>query len=243
MRYSTSTREASGILVRDVTKSYGSLKAVSSLNLDIECGTFLTLFGPNGAGKTTLIRMLAVLTRPSSGSISVLGHDALKEPNSVRAITGVISHDPYLYPSLTALENIAFFAKMQGVRKPKDRAQEVIAMVGLESRMNDLVRSFSRGMQQRLAVARAIVNDPMVLLLDEPYAGLDQHGVELFSGLLRWLKDKRRTIIMTTHNVSEGLGISDRVVIMNGGRIVYDTMESNIGAAEFREIYLEMVRG
>ncbi|MEM4658837.1 MAG: ABC transporter ATP-binding protein [Candidatus Methanosuratincola sp.] len=243
MQYSASTKEASGVVVRNVTKSYGSLKAVSNLNLDIERGTFLTLFGPNGAGKTTLIKMLALLTKPSSGSISVFGHDASKEPNSVRAVTGVISHDPYLYPGLTALENIVFFARMQGVRRPKDRAQEVIAMVGLEGRMNDLVRSFSRGMQQRLAVARAMVNDPMVLLLDEPYAGLDQHGAELFSGLLRWLKDKRRTIVMTTHNVSEGLGMSDRVIIMSGGRIVYDEAGSNIGAAEFRNIYLEMVRG
>jgi len=231
----------STIVVSSLNKSFSEMAVLKDIDFALDAGGFLTVFGPNGAGKTTLIRILAILTKPTSGTVSVGGFDVSEHRNKVRGITGVISHDPYLYPDLTAFENIRFFARMYGVTHAEDRAAEVIAQVGLRHRMYDVVRSFSRGMQQRLAVARAVVNDPEVLLLDEPYTGLDQHGAEIFTELLRGLKDNGRTVVMTTHNIDEGLGLSDRVMIINGGRVVYDDEKKGVEAGEFREIYLSKV--
>jgi len=142
---------------------------------------------------------------------------------------------------LSALENIGFFASLYGISQPKEKAIQVIKQVGLESRMHDLVRTFSRGMQQRLAVARATVHEPKILLLDEPYTGLDQHGARIFGELLKWLKRENRTIVMTTHNLTEGLEISDRVAIIDGGKIIYESDARGIELTKFKEIYFEKV--
>jgi heme exporter protein A len=156
-------------------------------------------------------------------------------------VTGVLSHDPYLYENLSAFENIRFFGTMYGVAEVEKRAEEVINRVGLGKRMHDLVRTFSRGMKQRLAVARAIVHDPSVLLLDEPYTGLDQHGSKVFGEMLSLLKSDGRTILMTTHNIEEGLDRSDRVGILAWGRMVYESGAGGIDREEFRELYLSKV--
>ncbi len=229
------------IIAESVTKSFGNLQALKGIDLKVKKGEFLAVFGPNGAGKTTLIKLLATLTKPTSGKLTIAGHDIKKEPDKVRGLIGVISHDPYLYRNLSALENIEFFASLYGISQAKEKAIEVIRQVGLESRMHDLVRTFSRGMRQRLAVARAIVHEPMILLLDEPYTGLDQHGSRIFGEMLKWLKFENRTIVMTTHNISEGLEISDRVAILNGGRIAYESNASEIEVARFKEIYFKKV--
>jgi heme exporter protein A len=231
------------IIVEDVTKSFGNLNALKGVDLRVKRGEFLTLFGPNGAGKTTLIRLLAALTKPTSGRVIVANHDIRKEPDRVRGLIGVISHDPYLYENLSAMENMRFFASLYGVSQSEKRSLEVIKQVGLESRMHDLVRTFSRGMKQRLAVARAIVHAPRILLLDEPYTGLDQHGVRVFGEMLRWLKEEKRTIFMTTHSLSEGLEMSDRVAILSGGRIVYEGDACGVELSSFKELYLERVGG
>ena len=168
------------IKAKGIRKEFGNFEALRGIDLDIKKGEFFTLFGPNGAGKTTFIKLLATLIKPSSGTLVVSGIDAKKEAHGIRKITGVISHDPYLYENLSAFENIRFFATMYGVENTRLRAEEVIERVGLGNRMHDLVRNFSRGMKQRLAVARAIVHEPSLLLLDEPYTGLDQHGARVF---------------------------------------------------------------
>ncbi len=224
-----------------VTKAFGVVQALRGVDLRVEQGSFLTLFGPNGAGKTTLIRILATLTKPTSGSAQVGGYDLARQPERVRAVTGVISHDPYLYGSLTALENIRFFASMYNVPRPEERAREVIKRMGLEARMHDVVRTFSRGMQQRLSVARAIVHDPGILLLDEPYTGLDQHGAALLTEMLRGIKQERRTVVMTTHNVGEGLELSDRVMIIDGGRITYSEDSASMEPGLFKDRYMKIV--
>jgi len=229
------------IIAEGVTKSFGNLHALKGVDLKVKRGEFLTLFGPNGAGKTTLIKLLATLTRPTSGKVTVANHDLRKEPDKVRGLIGVISHDPYLYENLSAMENIRFFASLYGVSDAEKRSIGVIKQVGLESRMHDLVRTFSRGMKQRLAVARAIVHAPRILLLDEPYTGLDQHGGRIFGEMLKWLKAEKRTIVMTTHNLSEGLEISDRVAILSGGRIIYESDAGGVELARFKEIYFETV--
>ena len=229
------------IVAEGVTKSFGYIQALRGVDLKIKKGEFVTVFGPNGAGKTTLIKLLATLTKPTSGKVIIANHDIKKEPDKVRALIGVISHDPYLYGNLSALENIGFFASLYGISQPKKKAIQVIKQVGLESRMHDLVRTFSRGMQQRLAVARAIVHEPKILLLDEPYTGLDQHGARIFGDLLNWLKTENRTIVMTTHNLPEGLEISDRIAILDGGKIVYESDARGVELMKFKEIYFEKV--
>ena len=229
------------IIAQGVTKSFGNIQALRGVDLKIKKGEFVTVFGPNGAGKTTLIKLLATLTKPTSGKVIIANHDIKKEPDKVRALIGVISHDPYLYGNLSALENIGFFASLYGISQPKEKAIQVIKQVGLESRMHDLVRTFSRGMQQRLAVARAIVHNPKIFLLDEPYTGLDQHGARIFGDLLNWLKTENRTIVMTTHNLPEGLEISDRVAILDVGKIVYESDARGIELTKFKEIYFEKV--
>jgi len=231
------------ILVKGVTKTFGNLEALRGIDLNVKKGEFLTLFGPNGAGKTTLIKLLATLTKPTSGKLTVSGYDTLKEAEEVRASVGVISHDPYLYENLSAFENIKFFGDMYGLPDTDTRSVELIKLLGLDKRMHDLVRTFSRGMKQRLSVARAIVHDPSVLLLDEPYTGLDQKGAQIFGDTLKWLKTHERTILMTTHNIEEGLHLSDRVGIITSGKIVYESATSDLDRNSFKDLYISRVEG
>jgi heme exporter protein A len=229
------------IHVEGLSKSFGSLQALSGIDLSVGEGEFLTIFGPNGAGKTTLLRILSSLTKPTSGRILVAGHDIRKEPQEIRKSVGFISHQPFLYESLSAFENIRFFASMYGISNAGGKATEVIRKVGLENRRHDLVRTFSSGMKQRLAVARAIVHDPKILLLDEPYSGLDQHGTRIFNEMLKLLKTQKRTILMTTHNISEGFELSDRVAILSNGIFVFEGLTNELEDAKFTDLYFEKV--
>ncbi len=229
------------IQAEGVKKSFGNFDALRGVDLHVKRGEFMTLFGPNGAGKTTLIKLLATLTSPTSGTLSVYGYDVRKDVNNIRSVIGVISHDPYLYDNLSAFENIKFFGTLYGLDDVDNRARSVIKQVGLEKRMNDLVRTFSRGMKQRLTVARAIVHEPKILLLDEPYTGLDQHGAQIFGEMLSDLKSQRRTILMTTHNIEEGLDLSDRIGILAKGKIVLDCSKTDIQRSGFKDLYISKV--
>jgi ABC-type multidrug transport system ATPase subunit len=229
------------IQAEGLKKSFGNFDALRGVDLHVKRGEFMTLFGPNGAGKTTLIKLLATLTSPTSGTLSVYGYDVRKDVNNIRSVIGVISHDPYLYDNLSAFENIKFFGTLYGLDDVDNRARSVIKQVGLERRMNDLVRTFSRGMKQRLTVARAIVHEPKILLLDEPYTGLDQHGAQIFGEMLSDLKSQRRTILMTTHNIDEGLDLSDRIGILAKGKIVLDCSKTDIQRSGFKDLYISKV--
>ncbi len=229
------------IRAQGLKKTYGHIEALAGIDLNIKSGEFFTLFGPNGAGKTTLIKLLATLTAPTSGVLEVFGLDVRKEVNKIRSEIGVISHDTYLYENLSAFENITYFADMYGLKDKESHAQEVINRVGLESRMHDLVRTFSRGMKQRLTVARAVVHDPYILLLDEPYTGLDLAGAQLFGEMLSDLKAHGRTILMTTHNIDEGLDLSDRVGILAKGYLVFEGRAAALDPAEFKNLYISKV--
>jgi ABC-type multidrug transport system ATPase subunit len=229
------------IQAEGLKKSFGNFDALCGVDLHVKRGEFMTLFGPNGAGKTTLIKLLATLTSPTSGTLSVYGYDVRKDVNNIRSVIGVISHDPYLYDNLSAFENIKFFGTLYGLDDVDNRARSVIKQVGLERRMNDLVRTFSRGMKQRLTVARAIVHEPKILLLDEPYTGLDQHGAQIFGEMLSNLKSQRRTILMTTHNIDEGLDLSDRIGILAKGKIVLDCSKTEIQRSGFKDLYISKV--
>ncbi len=225
------------LVVKDVSKSFGTNHALRKINLSVQKGEFVSIFGPNGAGKTTLIKILSTLLSPTDGELHVGGKDIKQDVESIRSMVGLISHDPYIYENLSAFENITFFATLYGLSDPGERAKEVIREIGLEARMHELVRNFSRGMKQRLAVARAIVHKPNILLLDEPYAGLDRHGSAIFTDMLSRFKNERKTIVMTTHNVNDGLELSDRVLIISAGSVVFESTVDGELARDFNEIY------
>ncbi len=229
------------VLVRGLHKSYGPVEALRGLDLRVEPGTFLTIFGPNGAGKTTLLKVLATLTRPTEGSALVAGRDVVREAGEVRKRVGVISHNTYLYPHLTGIENLEFYARMYRVPGGRERALALLAKMGLVKRMHDRVATYSRGMQQRLSVARALLHDPELLLLDEPYTGLDQHASRVLAEVLEGLREGTRTVIMTTHNLQEGLAGCDRVAILVEGRLVFDRGHADIDPSGFQQTYFSCV--
>ena len=230
------------IQVRDLRKDFGYLQALSGVSFDLNKGEFLTIFGPNGAGKTTLIKVLAGLTRPTSGSAHIDGFDALESNTELRSQIGVISHATCLYPDLTALENLLFYAKLYGLDDPEKRADESIREAGLQLRRHDPVRTYSRGMQQRMAIARATLHDPSVLFLDEPFTGLDLRATNALKDHLHDLHTGKRTIIMTTHDMSCGLELCDRVAIQNKGRFLLLESINCIDQENFETFYTEALK-
>lgn len=209
------------IEVSGITKSFGHIYALRGVELKLVEGEFLTIFGPNGAGKTTLIRILSTLVKPTSGKGKVAGFDLNSEGEEVRKHIGVVSHSPFLYDNLTAYENLKFYARMYEVENAERRILQVLEDYGLKTRMNDPVRTFSRGMLQRLSIARAIIHEPSVMFLDEPYTGLDQHAARMLKELLQRIHNDNRTVVMTTHDLSLGLEMCDKVAILVAGQILY----------------------
>jgi heme ABC exporter ATP-binding subunit CcmA len=230
-------KENYGIEVRALTKQFGYKKVLNRINLSVKKGESLALFGPNGAGKTTLIRILSSLARPTSGEVLVGGYDPNSEGEDLRRIIGVISHNTFLYDNLTAFENLKFYGRMYDVRDLKEKIEEVLELVGLRERIHDRVQTFSRGMQQRLSVARMMLHEPAILLLDEPYAGLDQNGMETLKGILEGFREGGKTTIMTSHDLERGLEMCSRVAIIHSGVIVYNEKISRIVRGDFRDIY------
>lgn len=229
------------ISVRDIKKSFGFIEAVRGVSFDLKKGEFLTILGPNGAGKTTLFNMLSSLTRPTSGTAAVAGYNVLDGDPGMRKEIGVISHSSCLYADLSAFENMLFYAKIYSLENPRDRAAEVIEEVGLKARMHDRAGTFSRGMLQRLSIARATIHNPSILFLDEPYTGLDQHASSLFRDYLKSLHNQKRTVAMTTHDIPRGLEMCDWVAILVRGRIVYMERADSIDRANFEKVYIETV--
>lgn len=199
------------------------------------------MLGPNGAGKTTLLKVLTLLTAPSGGTVYIDGRKAGEDQLRLRKSMGVISHSTFLYGNLTAYENLLFYGRMYDVPKLGPRIKEVIGEVGLQYSLNDPVRTFSRGMQQRLAIARAIIHDPDILFLDEPYTGLDQHAIEILNKVLLNLTNQKRTIYLITHNFEQGINLSDRTLILVGGTIVYDKPSKELTLEQIKADYLKHV--
>ena len=230
------------IEVRHLRKAFGTLKAVDGIDFELKQGEFLTVFGPNGAGKTTLIKILAGLTQPSSGTAKVAGFDIAEGHPEMRKEIGIISHATALYADLTPLENLIFFARMHGLKQPEGRALKVIEEVGLSPRRNDRVRTFSRGMLQRLSIARAVLHDPAILFLDEPFTGLDLHATNVLKEHLQRLHDRHRTILMTTHDISCGLEMCDKVALQVQGKFAFLENIADVDKDQFESIYFDAVR-
>jgi heme exporter protein A len=230
------------IATRALTKNFGLQRVLRGVDLEIASGEFVALMGPNGAGKTTLLRILATLSRPSFGQARVAGFPLPAGADEVRRRLGVVSHHPLLYSDLTAEENLLFYARMYGVRARTPRLNTVLEQVGLAARRRDLVRTFSRGMQQRLAIARAVLHEPEVMLFDEPYTGLDQDASAMLDEVLRDVAARGRTVLMTTHDLARGLALADRMVILSRGVIAYSVPRAEIDPATFTQTYAAVVQ-
>jgi heme exporter protein A len=230
------------IQARGVVKAFGLRPILRGVNLAVKEGEFVTLFGPNGAGKTTFLRIVATLSRPTGGTVTIAGLPLPTYADAVRGLLGVVSHHPLLYGDLSAEENLYFYARLYHIRSElcPARIEEVLHAVGLDRRATDLVRTFSRGMQQRLAIARAILHDPPILLLDEPYTGLDQDASATLDSVLRDVALQGRTVLMTTHDLARGLALSDRVAILSKGKIAYEAPSASLDHAAFAETYAQV---
>lgn len=222
----------------DLTRSFGRRFAVRGLTFAVHAGECLALFGPNGAGKTTLLRILAGLLRPTSGTARIAGV-TLPAGAEARAVVGLISHQSMLYSALTALENIEFTARLYGVASPRAAALRALERMRMHDRADSIVRSLSRGMQQRVSIARAIVHDPQVVLLDEPYTGLDETGASALSDALESLKRSGAALVLVTHHLGEGLALATHTAIMRDGRFVRHEPRGTMELDAYRDAYRE----
>ena len=215
-----SPAEPAALEVIDLGKSFGPAVALDAVTCSVAVGEFVTLFGPNGAGKTTLIRIAATLARPTHGQVRLFGQDVRQAPELRRRI-GVVSHRSFLYGELTARENLTFFARLFDPVGAEERAVTAARTVGLEDRLDDAVRNFSRGLEQRCSIARALVHEPDMLLLDEPFAGLDPQASGNLETVLRSAHQSGKTIVMTSHDLARGARLAQRVGILHHGSLRY----------------------
>lgn len=225
---------------RDLRRSFGRREALSGVSFTVRAAECLALFGPNGAGKTTLLRTLAGLLRPTSGSAAIEGTPLPGGP-PIRARIGVVSHHSLLYDALTALENVTFSARLYSVRDPISAASAALERMGISSKLRVPVRAMSRGMQQRVSIARAMVHAPAIILADEPYSGLDDDGSRSLTALLGELRAAGAAMIVVTHNISEGLALATHASVMKSGKIVSTFERNAIDDASFSAQYRALV--
>jgi heme exporter protein A len=218
-------------------KRFGLKPVLRGVDFQVDQGEFVALVGPNGAGKTTFLRILATLSRPTLGRITIHGHKLPGQAAAVRKVLGVVSHQPLLYGDLTAEENLRFYARMYDLEAVNARVSEVLTIVGLSSRRKDLLRQFSRGMQQRLAIGRAILHDPAVLLFDEPHTGLDQEAASMLDGVLRKVASAGRTVVMTSHDLIRTADLASRVDILSKGVIAASVKGEDIDPLKLPVVY------
>lgn len=215
--------------------------AVAGIDLELEAGHFLTIFGPNGAGKTSLLSLLGGRLRPSSGEIRVGGELLDFRETSWRSRIGILSHQSFLYAHLTVAENLRFFGKLFGLTDLDERIPQRLEQVGLMDRADFLARQLSHGMRQRAALARALLHDPELVLLDEPYTGLDPYAAAVLRGVLSSLKDGERTVVMVTHNLTQGLELANRVAIQVRGRFAWEGTRDEVDPDAFEHFYHQVV--
>jgi heme exporter protein A len=227
--------------IQGLVKAYDLFPVLRQFTLQIRRSEYVALLGPNGSGKSTLLRMLCGLSRPTAGLIRIGGWELPREVAAVRAQIGLVSHKSLLYDNLSAHENLRFFAQLYNLPNAQieARIRTLMTQVGLHKRTHDLVRTFSRGMLQRLSIARALLHNPDILLLDEPYTGLDQDASAVLDGLLQAAHSEGRTILMTTHDLNRAAILSTRIVILSHGVIGYD-QPAGIGSMELAALYTEI---
>lgn len=229
------------IETEDLIKSFGYAPVIKRMTLAVERGECVALLGANGSGKSTLLRMLSSLSKPTSGIIRIGGWELPREATAVRAQIGLVAHKPLLYDNLTAAENLQFFGRLYHLdpEKSKQRGSLLLEQVGLARRANDLVRTFSRGMQQRLSIARALLHQPDILLLDEPHTGLDQRAAALLDELILGARGEGRTIIMATHEFEHAANVATRIIILERGVVAVDQPAAGIDSARLATLFAE----
>lgn len=225
------------IAVRKLVKRFGLKPVLRGLDFAVDQGEFVALLGPNGAGKTTFLRILSSLSKPTLGEVQIAGYRLPQQAAYVRRALGVVSHQPLLYGDLTAEENLRFYGRMYDLEDLPERVDEGLSMVGLLERKRDLVRQFSRGMQQRLAIARAILHDPEVLLFDEPHTGLDQDAASMLDGVLKEVAAKGRTVVMTSHDIARAADLASRIDILSKGIIAASVSAAELDSLQLPELY------
>ncbi|MDP2931924.1 MAG: heme ABC exporter ATP-binding protein CcmA [Chloroflexota bacterium] len=226
--------------IQGLTKSFGNSLALRGIDFQVGQGESVVIFGPNGAGKTTLIKLLASIMNPTSGKILINGRSLKDNAEEVRRQIGVVTHQTFLYSHLTGRENLEFYSRLYDVPRRRERIDEVAALVGMKSRLHDRVGTLSRGMQQRLSIARCLLHRPSIILLDEPETGLDQQATAMLWQAL-WSAGESPTIVLTTHSLERGLALCERLLILAWGRIAYQGSTRALGLDDLRRTYQHCV--
>lgn len=226
-----------------LVREYGAVVAVDRIDVTLAEGEFLTIFGPNGAGKSTLLGMLGGALRPTRGRVAIRGEELAYDVVEWRRRVGILSHRGYLYARLTAEENLRFYGRLFGLDDLGRRIPDRLERVGLGERADFQVRQLSHGMRQRLALARSLLHDPDVVLLDEPYTGLDPSAAAVLRDVLVELRDGRRTVVMVTHNLREGLQLATRIGIQVAGRLAWEGAAAAVDWDSFEHHYHAVVEG
>ena len=226
------------IRVSGLRKTFGNHRVLDGLDLDVRPGEAVAVLGANGAGKTTLLKILATLVRPTRGIASVAGHDCVRDAEGARREIGLVAHGSYVYEDLTALENLTFWTTLAGLRPAPGALASALANVELERAADERVRTFSAGMKRRLSLARFVLARPRVLLLDEPFAGLDQRAKKWLEEHLAAFKAGGGAMLMTTHSFGRELAVADRLVILTGGAIALDTPRGSLSADDVQRLYV-----
>jgi heme exporter protein A len=228
---------------RGLVREYGALVAVDEIELGLTEGEFLTVFGPNGAGKSSLLGMLGGAMRPTRGEVLIRGEKLSYADVEWRRHVGMVSHRGFLYARMTVEENLRFYGRLFGVEDLERRIGERLERVDLSNRAGFQVRHLSHGMRQRVSLARALLHDPDVVLLDEPYTGLDPSAASVLRGVLAELRDGRRTVVMVTHNLREGLELATRIAIQVAGRFAWEGVRGEVDHNNFERHYHTVVEG
>lgn len=228
---------ALAIKVEGLTKSFGSRLILRGIDLEVKQGESVVIFGPNGAGKTTLLKVLAAIMNASSGKVFIDGLDIKKDAEEARRRIGIVTHSTFLYGNLTAFENLDFYGRLYDVPDRRERIHQVVAMVGMTPRLHHRVATLSRGMQQRFSIARALLHNPSIVLLDEAETGLDRQATALLWAALKSEAGQKRTILMTTHNLERGLEVAERVLILDKGKIAYDGSNQAMDLPALERVY------
>lgn len=231
------------IEIKKLTKQADNKLILRGIDLSITQGETVAILGPNGAGKSTLLKVLATLIKPTSGLVKINGLDLNKDHIEVKKMFGYLPHSSLLYDHYTPLENLMFFGNLYGVKDVENRARQLVNEVGLSFFINEPVKNFSRGMIQRIAIARAIIHEPKIMLLDEPHTGLDQGAITILNDVVLSMKEKGCTTLMVTHDFKQAAAICDRIIIVKNGKIADDFKINNKSLSLVSEKYQVLVEG
>lgn len=232
--------ESGLIVARNIVKRYGRKRVLNGVEMCVPQGQVMALLGSNGAGKSTLLRIISGLTKPDRGEVLLGGVSTHKAGHEIRRYIGLVAHAPLLYDNLSAWDNLHFFARLYDIQQPADRVEAVLRAVDLWTRRHDPVRTYSRGMTQRLAIGRAILHDPPVLLLDEPDTGLDPNSAETLAQLIRMLSSGRRAILLTTHNLERAVAWADSISLLADGKIMWSASTEGLTPEKLRQAMTEL---